>query len=127
MPVCALRLTIKEKRRLSPTLSGSPQAKYTMVQSAPIGTNPIVYSFARFYFEVVIRERLSKYFHMSCIQVLPKCSANIMQASRVMQIYLQLFYDRRSLYSTKLYITDNSMFSLNCKKIWLDINKSQMK
>ena len=26
------------------------------------GTNPIVYSFARFYFEVVIRERLSKLF-----------------------------------------------------------------
>lgn len=67
----------KEKRRLSPTLPGSPQAEYTMVQSAPYGTNPIVYSFARYYVEVVIRERLSKYFQMSCdweIQTLRKCS-----------------------------------------------------
>ena len=30
-------LTIKKrKRRLSPTLSGSPQAEYTMVKSAPL-------------------------------------------------------------------------------------------
>ena len=86
-----------------------------MVQSAPIGTNPIVYSFARFYFEVVIRERLSKYFHMSCNR-LSEYIANIVQASRVMQIYLQLFYDRRSLYSTKLYITDDSMYPLNCEE-----------
>ena len=41
-----------------------------MVQSAPIGTNPIVYSFARFYFEVVIRERLSKLCKMSCNRLL---------------------------------------------------------
>ena len=34
------------------------------------GTNPIVYSFARSCFEVVIRERLSKLFQMSCIRLL---------------------------------------------------------
>ena len=39
------------------------------------GTNPIVYSFARFYFEVVIRERLSKN-QMSSTR-LPEYIANI--------------------------------------------------
>ena len=102
MLVCVLRLTVKkEKRRLSPTLSGSPQAEYTMVQSAPIGTNPIVYSFARFYFEVVIRERLSKNFQMYCIR-LPDYIANVVQANEIMQIYLQLFYNERRLHSTEL-------------------------
>ena len=51
-----------------------------MVQSALIGTNPIVYFFAHFYFEVVILMTLSKYFQMSCKcinnQLLRKCSAS---------------------------------------------------
>lgn len=61
-----------------------------MVQSAPIGTNPIVYFFAHFYFEVVIQRRLSKCFQMSCIR-LPEHFANIVQTVRRTKL-IRLFF-----------------------------------
>ena len=67
------------------------------------GTNPIVYSFARFYFEVVIRERLSKLCKMSCIQ-LSECIANIVHANEIMQILFAIISNERNLYSGKSHL-----------------------
>ena len=51
----------KEKAQAPPTLSGSPQASYTMGRSAPISAQPnCVCRLLATFFEVVIRERLSK-------------------------------------------------------------------
>ena len=75
----------KEKRRLSPTLSGSPQAEYTMVQSAPVWYKPNCIFFCSFLFRGGDSRAIEQIVPNVSTR-LPDYNANIVQVNEIMQI-----------------------------------------
>ena len=78
-----LRATLNYKKKAQTFANAlrltTSQIHNSYVCTCVVQTQLCIYLFARFFSEVVIRERLSKYFQMYCIwhaQILCKCSAS---------------------------------------------------